>query len=245
MIGGTILLGLVSFAITQSSSPAVTVIVAFGVGGLSLLFVRLINSHITPELGELTAMLMGGLAVGLGWLLKWLTAKVPGRADAVGMLAALGAAWLFELVWQSGSVPKCFACGEPIDRPPSFVCPRCKLPAHAKPECWNARYFRCSKCDGQGINIFPIDKRGWSANEAWWSDRVGPRVHTGDCGGPCMRDARAADLRECGHCNLPMCTRCWDYYNGQCQRCGWIMPDLTAELAPFLLPTGPVGRRRA
>jgi hypothetical protein len=49
-------------------------------------------------------------------------------------------------------------------------------------------------------------------------------------------EATEADLRECGKCGWPMCKRCWDYNNGRCSHCEWIVPDLPAALTPFLHP---------
>jgi hypothetical protein len=57
----------------------------------------------------------------------------------------------------------------------------------------------------------------------------------------CFREAQdtSTDLRECGQCHWPMCTRCWDYYNGVCQRCDWTIPDLPPRLLPFLRRSKP------
>jgi hypothetical protein len=247
LIAGATLLGVVSFAVTWSAGPVITVVWSLIAGGLSLLFVRLIDSHSAGTLGELAPMLMAGLVVGLAGLLKWMTgASTDWWADGVGILSALGGAWGLEAALPTGEVGTCGVCRRPVGREPSWTCPRCKLLVCARPDCWIARHFRCRNCHEKGINLFPIGVRGWSADERWWRSRIGARVTAGSCNGPCLEEAAAADLRECGRCGWPMCTRCWDYHNGQCQRpgCGWIIPDLPQVLRPFLRSSEPVTRGR-
>jgi hypothetical protein len=235
VIAGTILLGLVSFAVTASASDAVTVLWSLGAGALSLLFVRLIDSQSPDARSELTPMLMGGLAVGLGGSLKVLNGSSNvGWADAVGILAALGTAWGVDALTAGGARRRCFVCKEPLDSGSSFTCPRCHQVICTRPSCWAARHFRCRYCDEREVIIFPID-------EKWWRARLGPRVSTGACSS-CYKEAGEADLRECGRCGWPMCKRCWDYHNGRCAHCEWILPDLPASLKPFLGVTGPLAR---
>jgi hypothetical protein len=230
---GTLLLGLVSFAVTASAGGALTVLWYLGVGALSLLFVRLIDSQSADARSELTPMLMGGLVVGFGSLLKWLNGSSNlGWPDAIGILAALGAAWGVEVMLAAGSARRCFICKLPLESGLPFTCPRCHQVICARPSCWAARHFRCRYCDEREVILFPIDER-------WWRARLGPRASTGACSS-CYKEAGEADLRECGQCGWAMCRRCWDYHNGRCTHCEWILPDLPASLKPFLGASGPL-----
>jgi hypothetical protein len=106
-----------------------------------------------------------------------------------------------------------------------FDCPRCPDRVCARPTCWNARYSRCRRCHELEIVILPL-------SDGWWRARVGARVKTGECVS-CYRGAEEADLRECANCHWAMCKRCWDYFNGSCQKCDWTLPDLPDALIPF------------
>jgi hypothetical protein len=234
-VAGTLLLGLVSFVVSSSAAAAVILVWSLGVGALSLLFVKLVDSYSIRTLGELAPMLMGGLVIGLGAGLKWLTGITVGWADVVGILGAMGAAWAAEAVLTTGSARRCFICKQPLESG-SFACPRCHQVICTRPTCWVGRHFRCRYCDEREVIIFPID-------ENWWRTRLGARASAGACSS-CYKEAGEADLRECRQCGWALCKRCWDYHNGQCTHCEWTLPDLPAALRPFLGTGGPVPRGR-
>jgi hypothetical protein len=131
----------------------------------------------------------------------------------------------------------CVLCKRPADGGAGFECPRCADRVCARPTCWNARHARCTRCYEREIVIFPIADK-------WWTQRLGPKVRQGECTS-CGKEAREADLRECGQCHWPMCQRCWDYYNGTCRRCEWTIPDLPARLRPFVRAKSRGARNRA
>lgn len=223
----TLLLGLVSFALAASVGVALTVLWAIVAGLASLLFVRLIDAHAGDGLSELGPMLMAGTALALGGGLKWLTgAPTTGVHDALVVLLGMGAAWGLDAALATGRGRSCFVCKLPMGAEPAFACPRCHQTVCARPTCWIARHFRCRYCDEREVIVFPIDER-------WWKTRVGARAGAGACSS-CYKEANEADLRECGQCRWPMCKRCWDYHNGACAHCGWVMPDLPPALQPFM-----------
>jgi hypothetical protein len=227
LAAGILLLGLISFVVTSPAGAAVGLLCAVVVGGVSVLFVRLIDSYSNRALGEVAAMAMGGLVLGLVALLKWLTELPVGWVDAVGVLVSMGAAWGLETLLGGVKQQNCFVCHHSVQGG-SFVCPRCKQIICTQPECWVAPLFRCQRCEELEVIILPIDER-------WWRNQLGPRVSNEPCW-KCKREPHEADVRKCRKCGWPMCTRCWDYYNGQCARaqCKWVLPGLPAALTPFL-----------
>jgi hypothetical protein len=225
-VAATLLLAGVSFALTTSSSTAVVIGWSLVVGAVSSLFMKLIEAESVTAAGA-ESMLMAG-AVGLvTWGLKWLAnSTIAEWDDGVAVLVAVGVAWGLDALVATGSGARCFMCKRPIDGSPSFACPRCHQTICARPECWIARQFRCEGCREREVVLFPDDER-------WWRARVGSRLSNGTCS-VCLRPANERDLRACGQCPWPMCTRCWDLQNGRCVKCDWIMPDLPEELRPFL-----------
>jgi hypothetical protein len=151
-------------------------------------------------------------------------------------LAALVASAIFSLAF-SGGAATCQLCRQPAPAKASFACPRCQDRVCARPSCWNAKYARCVRCHEREIVILPVV-------EAWWKPRLGPRVKHGECS-HCYKEAHEADLRECGQCRWPMCQRCWDYHNGVCQRCKWVIPDLPPALAAYVAGAAPPRTRVA
>jgi hypothetical protein len=51
----------------------------------------------------------------------------------------------------------------------------------------------------------------------------------------CLTTSDQVDLRACGRCGRSQCRECWDYANGQCSRCNWIMDELPETLRPYML----------
>ena len=235
-VGITLLLALVSFVVTARAGGAVIVVWAAAVGALAVVAVKLISQAGEPA-SEIAAMLMAGAVLAASGSLKWIVGPAPvGWPEAVAVLAGLGTAWGLDLLVAGRSGRACFICKLPIDERVPFACPRCHQVICTRPSCWIARRFRCRYCDERDVIIFPID-------EQWWRTRLGPRVREGSCTN-CFKEAHEADLRACGRCRWTMCKRCWDYHNGQCAHCGWVLPDPPAALRPFLSAGHPAERER-
>jgi len=229
----TLLLAGVSLVLTASGGSIATVLWAVAVGGLSVLFVRMIEDQIEVR-GEAAPLLMAGSAMVLAWVSRWIWMGRPDReavwVDAAAAFVALGAAWTTDAVAASRTARVCFICKTRIAERP-IVCPRCHQAICSQPSCWIARHVRCRSCDERDVVVFPMQ------DEAWWKTRLGPRVMTGTCGS-CFEEARATDLRACGECSWPMCKRCWDYHNGRCVRCEWTVPSLPESLQRILVGAG-------
>jgi hypothetical protein len=177
--------------------------------------------------GALCGTLLGALA-GVSGAGGWAWTAIP--------LSAIVASAIFSLAFSGGS-STCQLCRQPAPAKASFACPRCQDRVCARPSCWNAKYARCVRCHEREIVILPVV-------EAWWKPRLGPRVKHGECS-HCYKEAHEADLRECGQCRWPMCQRCWDYHNGVCQRCKWVIPDLPPTLAAYVAGAAPSRGRSA
>jgi hypothetical protein len=237
IVGGTLLVGLVTFALNTSGGVALALAGAAVVGAASLLFVRLIDLQAGEAQNELTAMLMAGSAAAVSWGLKALVgSNMLGWHDGTAVLVAMGTAWACDVMGANRTARVCFICKSAIGDATHFSCPRCQQLVCSRPSCWMARRFRCRSCDEREVVAFPIDER-------WWRARLGARVSTGSCGS-CYKEAGEADLRECGQCHWPMCKRCWDYHNGQCTHCEWTVPDLPKALQPFMGASQQVNQRQ-
>jgi hypothetical protein len=165
-------------------------------------------------------------------------AHVPGAtgwAWSAIPLAVLLASAIFSLAF-AGGAKTCQLCRQPAPEHASFACPRCHDRVCARPTCWSAKYLRCVRCHEREIIALP-------QTEAWWRPRLGARAKHGQCG-HCFKEAHETDLRECGKCHWPMCQRCWDYHNGICQRCRWVIPDLPPALAAYVNASAGMGRDR-
>jgi hypothetical protein len=236
-IAGVVLLAGLSFAVmalAPSGSAGVFVlwVWAFMVGALSLVFVKLIEGQSGDGSVGSAPMVMAGLAMLLEWGLKELIAAPAGAPtaiwyDAAAVFVAIASAAGLESLVAARGKRTCFICKLQIDGPSAFTCPRCHQTICVRPSCWIGRHFRCRYCDDRDVVIFPMH------DEPWWRARVGGRVRNGACGS-CFKEAGEADLRACAQCSWPMCKRCWDYHNGRCSRCEWVMPDLPPPLRPFV-----------
>ena len=120
---------------------------------------------------------------------------------------------------------QCSLCNDNLGKDVSFCCPRCSLVVCER-KCWNFEHSRCALCEQNHVPILPTDSR-------WWDQRVGPRTSHSQCQ-LCKTPAATADLRGCGKCGRPHCRDCWDFSNGQCTRCGWVIPDLPESLKPYM-----------
>lgn len=108
----------------------------------------------------------------------------------------------------------------------AFECPRCGLMV-CEQTCWSFEYLRCGLCEQNRVPVLPPDTR-------WWERRMGARVTVGRCQ-HCLEPAESVDLRNCGKCGRSQCRACWDYLNGRCGRCQWLIADLPAELSRYLV----------
>src|SRR5262249_51430274 len=160
-----------------------------------------------------------------GLWLSWIA--VPLAAACAAIATAIG---------QGRSQSACFICSTRESEHGMFRCPRCRQQICAQPGCWVARHFRCRLCREREVVLFPIA-------EQWWASRLGRRATRGECAS-CFKDAREADLRECGQCHCAMCKRCWDFHNGQCSHCDWVIPDMPSQLYAFITPR-PVSANQA
>lgn len=109
----------------------------------------------------------------------------------------------------------------------SFQCPRCHMQV-CDETCWSFEHRRCTLCLEQRVPILPIQ-------DQWWTRVAGPRSIHGRCQ-ICLGAADQLDLRPCPTCRRPQCRECWDFNNGECQRCGTALPDLPASLTTTVSP---------
>ncbi|MEQ1907754.1 MAG: hypothetical protein ABMA15_02980 [Vicinamibacterales bacterium] len=232
--GLAVLMGLVTFVVAASASPAATLAWSLAAGTLAVFWVRLLGDpgRTFHELGPLA---MAAVSLGLGGAVRFITNPAGwGWPEPLGLLFAVGAAWGIDVLVPPTAAVDCFICKQPAGDQPRFTCPRCSQSICAKPNCWLARKFRCRSCDERDVVIFPSDR-------SWWQERVGPRLSEGACG-TCYKEAFETDLRACGRCQWAFCRRCWDTGNGQCTHCDWVIPDLPASLRPFM-PAGIAGKQ--
>ncbi len=102
-----------------------------------------------------------------------------------------------------------------------FTCPRCTQ--HVCEEvCWQHQFRRCRLCLEQRVSVLPVD-------EGWWMRAAGPRTKHDRCS-VCRGAPQQVDLRNCPKCRRPQCRDCWDFHNGECQRCHAALPHLPASL---------------
>lgn len=102
-----------------------------------------------------------------------------------------------------------------------FRCPRCHMQV-CDEFCWSFEHRRCTLCLEQRVPLLPT-------NEQWWTRVAGPRSIHGRCQ-ICLGSAEKLDLRICPNCRRLQCRDCWDFNNGDCQRCGTSLSDLPASL---------------
>ena len=107
------------------------------------------------------------------------------------------------------------------------VCSRCGKSICVRASCWDAKYYRCYDCERLRRPLLLLN------DDDWWVERVGAPNPNGACS-RCGLDASQCILRRCGQCPWSMCEVCWDYENGCCSRCSWIMPGLPESLMPYL-----------
>jgi len=145
-------------------------------------------------------------------------------------------AFITALLWRFTAIRRsrrCALCDRRLAGVMCFSCPRCHLLACER--CWTFEHLRCKLCEQ---NQVPLPWLG----EQWWSSNFGPISRRGRCE-YCKQSAEGVDtnttppnLRACRHCGRFQCQQCWDYLNGQCTRCGGIVPDLPEELRILMAP---------
>lgn len=103
----------------------------------------------------------------------------------------------------------------------TFSCPRCGLEV-CDDICWDFERRRCRLCAENHVPLLPSQSQ-------WWDRQLGSASHQGRCH-LCMALPEEAELRCCAHCHRPQCRDCWDQMNGECGRCGWVIPELPDSL---------------
>lgn len=120
------------------------------------------------------------------------------------------------------SKARCALCNRRLSmQTVTFQCPRCHMRV-CDEFCWSFESRRCTLCLEQRVPILPT-------HEQWWTRVAGPRSPHGRCQ-ICLGSAEKLDLRICPNCRRPQCRDCWDFNNGDCQRCGTSLPDLPESL---------------
>lgn len=168
----------------------------------------------------------------LGTLTGSLGAAQPRSWQWLGPVCALAACVAVEAVKRSWS-RVCQLCRKRLRGDMAFECPRCGLLV-CEGKCWRFDSCRCRLCADHAVPVFPPESR-------WWDERFGSRVSSGKCQ-LCLSEDSAIDLRACASCGRLQCRECWDYANGQCDHCGWILADLPPALKRYMFPGASAGR---
>lgn len=192
---------------------------------LFLLLLRFFEIDLpTPWLAWVLPVFASAAGTGLGFLSSATDLAMWWAPPVAGAVAGV---WS---IIRARNARECNLCSQrlsPADI--AFVCPRCSLLV-CEQRCWQFTHQRCRLCEENRVPVFVPDAR-------WWDRQFGARVQHGRCQ-VCMKTADEADLRCCGGCGRPMCRECWDYVNGQCQHCGWLVSDLPPALHPYMLNPG-------
>jgi hypothetical protein len=163
--------------------------------------------------GTITGSLGKPQRVPWAWLLA------PAIAGATAAVVALVA---------KKASRRCTLCKRRLGWGVSFECPRCGMVV-CDGECWEFEHLRCRLCEENRVTIF-------SPGEYWWTKQLGERKPYGKCQ-LCGGKAEERDLRACVKCGRAQCTECWDYANGECRRCHWVVADLPPQLKALMAPS--------
>jgi len=214
------LLGLLYYAVTMAGSAVVTLLAAVGAGSLSVLVVQEARMRTKPRLPGSVLVAGGGTLAGavLGVTVQ------PDPIPWVGVVLAVLSAWTVHQVWRSHLSPRCSICKRPVQV--LVTCPRCRQCVCGSRDCWFAAHARCRLCEERDVIALPLSNH-------WWIEQLGKPVTTGACQ-HCLKEAAGNVLHECGRCHWTTCRRCWDYNNGRCSRCGWIIPGLPETLRSYV-----------
>lgn len=171
--------------------------------------------------------ILGSVGVLLGGLVRWSAQSsdlifYDLLAVTIGLIGS-GIVITFRLRRQEDL---CRLCGRPFQRGYQ-QCPRCEEFVCGRTRCWSHDYHRCADCERIKRPLLLLE------DQDWWAQRLGPQLRNGSCL-KCQGDAKHHDLRKCGQCPWAMCTQCWDFENGRCFRCLWIMPLLPEQLRAYL-----------
>jgi hypothetical protein len=181
---------------------------------------------------------------GYVWGRWWVPAVTAGLASCVGTATgSLGAPDLLSWRWLGPACAvcaclgitsflriqsrRCQLCRGGLRDVVAFDCPRCGLLV-CENKCWRFDSCRCRLCADQGVPVFPADN-------SWWDEHFGPRASLAKCH-LCLTAEATVDLRACPKCSWPQCRECWDFANGQCGHCGWILADLPPALKRYMFP---------
>jgi hypothetical protein len=209
-----------------------------------LTLVQLVAALVHPILALTVAIGIGALSLPLlRWFPRefrrwWSAVAVVGGASLAGILARyfgnpIHASWVLWLAPAAASSTaelavlgdhltsrRCALCRHRIGSRESYGCPRCGL--RICDECWSFQNYRCRLCEQNKVPIFSPDAR-------WWDTNFGPPVKSGLCQ-LCQTPAAKTELRACGKCGRPQCRGCWDFTNGRCTHCEWLVHDLPLAL---------------
>lgn len=176
-------------------------------------------------------LILPALAVIVGLLSGLLINSVLGSSislevDLVGVLLVAIINGVIVAIILYNRSRRCRRCERHLERG-YYVCPRCSELICSRSSCWYAKDCQCSDCHRLRRPLLALN------DENWWQQRVGPRIMVGRCW-RCGLDAGNCDLRSCGECPWPMCTQCWDFNNGLCPRCRWMIDNLPRSLEQCL-----------
>ena len=173
-----------------------------------------------PAGGVWVQPLICSVAVLLSVALTEVTLRPDFFAWFSPLAAALGSGVTLAILRRSEQ--HCSLCNRPLAlHDVVFSCPRCKQQV-CEEVCWQHDYRRCRLCLEHRVSVLPLD-------EGWWLRNAGPRTMHDRCT-VCRAAPNQADLRNCPKCRRPQYRDCWDFHNGECQRCGTALPHLPASL---------------
>jgi len=225
---------------------------------LGLIFLQLVLGLTLPLAGLFTGILIALISLGLFRFFEveftrpWWPVALPAAMSLLGIVILFVSTsgsplylWFAPLLaaLTSGAIVlvqnldrrRCSLCNRRIGGDVAFTCPRCGMLVCER-ECWDFERCRCRLCEQNRVPILPTEGR-------WWDRHFGARSPLGRCQ-VCAATAQDADLRVCAHCGRPQCRGCWDYTNGQCAHCQWVVADLPAPLQEYVVGPSPETNNR-
>lgn len=204
--------------------PVAAILTAVAVALLGFGMFRLFHVELERAWSPV-AIVSGASLVGITIRFLGNTATADWTLWLAPLVAAITAGMVILL--RSSSSRRCGLCNRRLGRDLAFECPRCGLLV-CDQTCWIFEHSRCRLCEENRVPIFSPDGR-------WWDRRFGPRMRQGRCQ-LCLAEAAEADLRACVKCGRAQCRPCWDFANGQCSRCQWIVDELPESLQIYMFP---------
>lgn len=218
-VGVVCLLGLLQLLAFSLTSVALSGWMGAGSG---LLAFGLWQLRETPQpKGWESALLL--VATGLGIWLGQAALHIPVEKTVWGILTGIGVTGVLVFFRHLRQSPQCRICAQALGRT-EHTCPRCGHTVCGRVTCWQSSDCRCADCELLGRPLLLLE------DEAWWRTRLRERLTTGRCSRCGKAASPAVDLRKCRQCPRTMCTQCWDWENGVCVKCRWVIPDLPAAL---------------